>query len=296
MNTNINRISILLLLVIASSVSGCYDKFDADSYKPPFTVNGFSAVDEIKSTSLIAYFPFDGSLGETISGATGSNTGTSFISGFKGQGINLKGADKSYLTFDTPAAVDGMESFTISFWVNPTFIDTDSNNGIDGILGFVNLSNPTGFWGNIDWFVENDNPSPPNGDHSNNEKATIKVHIQGTATQDTWVTVERYKGLFGVWSNHTLTYDATTSQFIYYINGSKVQTATSSWTGPINFAGSGPMVFGTVQFQTTPSIGCCGNQDWASYLTGAMDEIRIYNTALAETEVNALVVLQGKGK
>jgi hypothetical protein len=51
-----------------------------------------------------------------------------------------------------------------------------------------------------------------------------------------------------------------------------------------------------VQFQTDPSIGCCGKQDWASYLTGVIDEVRIYNVALTTEEINALVVLQGKGK
>jgi hypothetical protein len=57
------------------------------------------------------------------------------------------------------------------------------------------------------------------------------------------------------------------------------------------------MVFGTVQFQTTPSLTSShGSESWASYLTGAMDELRIYNKALSAENVNALVVLQGKGK
>jgi hypothetical protein len=93
-----------------------------------------------------------------------------------------------------------------------------------------------------------------------------------------------------------LTYDATTSKFYYYVNGSLMVSADAGWTGALQLTGSGPMVFGTVQFQTDPSIGCCGNQGWASYLTGQMDEVRIYNKALTAIEVNALVVLQGKGK
>jgi hypothetical protein len=56
-------------------------------------------------------------------------------------------------------------------------------------------------------------------------------------------------------------------------------------------------VLGCVQFQTNPSLtSATGSQDWASYLTGSMDELRIYNAALTPAEVNALVVLQGKGK
>ena len=68
------------------------------------------------------------------------------------------------------------------------------------------------------------------------------------------------------------------------------------WTGPIAFENSGPMVFGTVQFQTSPSLTTHGPEDWASHLTGTIDEVRVYNKALNEGDINALVVLQGKGK
>jgi hypothetical protein len=56
------------------------------------------------------------------------------------------------------------------------------------------------------------------------------------------------------------------------------------------------MVLGAVQFQTTPSLTNHGIEPWANWLTGSIDELRIYNAALTPTEVGALVVLQGKGK
>jgi hypothetical protein len=56
-------------------------------------------------------------------------------------------------------------------------------------------------------------------------------------------------------------------------------------------------VLGAVQFQTTPSLTTShGSEPWASWLTGSLDEVRVYNTPLTQEEVNALVVLQGKGK
>lgn len=277
---------IYLILLMAISITGCYDKFDPSSYAPEFKIGGFSAVDQIQPNSVVAYWSFDGNLKESVSGNAASNSGTSFINGFKNQAVSLDVANKSYLTFNPSASITGLQSFTISFWVNPTFVDSNSDGGIDGIIGFVNLSNPTGFWGNLDWFVENG---------SNPNAAKIVTHIT-SAGKETWMSVEGYKGLFGAWSSHTLTYDAATSKFTYYINGSVAKSADAGWTGNISFVGSGPMVFGAVQFQTNPSIGCCGNQPWASYLTGTMDEIRIYNKALTSAEVNALVVLQGKGK
>ncbi len=279
-------IASLVTTVLLCTVVACFDEFDPNSYKPAFTINGFSSTDEIKLSALVAYWPFDGSLRETVSGQEALNSGTNFANGFKGQALNLNVANKSYVTFNPGAAITGLQSFTISFWVNPVFVDQNSDNGIDGILGLVNLSNPTGFWGNIDWFVENG---------SNPTSARIVAHVVSGANE-TWMSVANYRGLFDGWTNHTLTYNSTTSQFKYYINGSVGATATAGWTGPIQFTGSGPMVFGAVQFQTNPSIGCCGNQPWASYLTGQLDEVRIYNSALTDDEVRALVVLQGKGK
>lgn len=281
------KIFSLVFIVIASfAVLSCYEKFDPESYNPPFTISGYTAVDEIQPDNLVAYWSFDGTLVDEISTEAAENSGASFVNGFKGQAVDFDVADKSYLTFDAGPDITGMGSFTISFWVNPTFVDADDNGSIDGIIGFVNLSKPDGFWGNIDWFVENG---------SSPTSAKVVAHITNS-TGETWMNVSNYAGLFGNWTSHTLTYDEVTSTFKYYINGAQMASATAGWTGPITFAGSGPMVFGTVQFQTDPSIGCCGNQGWASYLTGSMDEVRIYDAALTAEEVNAMVVLQGKGK
>jgi hypothetical protein len=183
--------------------------------------------------------------------------------------------------------VTALQSFTISFWVNPTFVDANADNGIDGILGLVGISNPDRFWGNLEWFVEN---------NSNPDAAIIKVILTNNNTQETDIVVNNYKGLFGTWTNHTLSYDAATAILTYYINGSSAASKTVPWTGPIIFANSGPMVLGAVQFQTTPSLTNHGIESWANWLTGTIDELRIYNAALTATEVNALVVLQGKGK
>lgn len=274
------------ILLMGLVMISCFEKFDPTSYQPKFEISGFSAVDEIDPANLVAYWSFDGTLKESVSGKDAVNSGTTFINGFKEQAISLNVSNKSYVTFAPDATITGMQSFTISFWVNPTFVDANGDNGIDGILGLVNLSNPKNFWGNIDWFVENG---------SNPNAAKIVAHIV-SSKGETWMNVSGFKGLFDNWTNHTLTYDATTSKFTYYINGAVAQTATSSWGGPITFVDSGPMVFGTVHFQTNPTLANHGSEPWASYLTGSMDEIRIYNKALSAENVNALVVLQGKGK
>lgn len=279
-------VAFLTMVIISLTLSSCYKNFDPKSYAPAFTINGFSSVSSIEPTSLVAYWAFDGSLIDSVSKANANNSGTSFANGFKGKGLSLDATSKSYVTFNPSASLTGLQSFTISYWVNPTFVD-GGGNSIAGILGLVNFSNTTGFWGNVDWFVENG---------SNKDAATLKAHIT-SKNGDTWVVVGNIQNFFGSWTSHTLTYDAATNTATYYINGSSVGTSSASWGGPITFTDPGPLVFGCVQFQTNPSLtSATGSQGWASYLTGTMDEIRIYNKALTASQINSMVVLQAKGK
>lgn len=268
-------------------LGACYDEFDPSSYQPEFTISGYSSTDEIQPSSLVAYWSFDEGFQETISGITGTNNEATASNGFKGQGVTFNANSPSWLLFDAPDPVTNLESFTISFWVNPTFVDNDANNAVDGVIGFLALSNPNRFWGNLEWFIEN---------NSNPDGAILKVILTHENATETDILVSNYKGLFDNWTNHTLTFDAATSTISYYINGSRQATKVTPWTGPISFVGSGPMVFGTLQFQTSPSLTNHGPEDWASHLTGSIDEVRVYNTALSATDINALVVLQGKGK
>jgi hypothetical protein len=279
--------SLLLVMVSGVLLSACYKKFDPKSYQPAFTINGYTSVAEIGAGSLVGYWAFDGSYIDSVSKTIATSTGTSFTGGFKKQSVDFNVANKSFVTTPSSNAIKNMGSFTISFWANPTFVDENNNGEIDGILGFVNLARTDDFWGNIDWFVENG---------STTSAATIKVHVVG-GTKDTWLVMDKIGNLFGKWSNHTLTYDAASSTLTYYINGTVIGSTATAWTGAIQFPSPGSLAFGTVQFMTTPSLTTThGAEPWASYLTGQMDEIRIYNKALTASDLQALMVLQGKGK
>ncbi len=230
----------------------------------------------------IFYMPFDGDYFELVTIIPASDpVSTSFTNGIKGQAVGFNAASPSYLLFDSTSSIEAVESLSVSFWVNVQFVDNDNSGGIDGILGLVNFSNVSSFWGNLDIFIEN-NSNPTDG-------ADMRIHAFSGA--DTWITnVNDVQNVFGEWSNHIITYDASTSEFKYYINGTLMTTATAGWSGPIDFTNAGPIVMGTVQFQTTPSLtSATGSQTWASYLTGAIDEVRIFNKALSEEEIQAII-------
>jgi len=226
----------------------------------------------------VLYIPFDGEVVDLITLESGSttNSGISYVDGVTSSAISFDASLSAYALFSPSDEVKNVESFTISYWMHPDFVDTDDSGTIDGVLGMVNLSNTGRFWGNIDLFIENGS-SPDN--------ARMRLHFTNTditgATQETWIAdadVEGLTNIFNTWSHQVITFDADASEFNYYVNGVLIKTATSSWSGEVSFENSGPMSFGCVQFMTTPSLTeATGAQGWASYLTGELDELRIFD-------------------
>lgn len=259
-------------------LTSCYKKFDPASYAPKLEIGGFTSSSEVASANLVGYWAFDGSLIDSVSGTAGVNTGTSFGPGYKGQA--MQGALNSYVLATPSAAITGMKSFTLTYWVKSPAPSV-------GIIGMVSLSNTQTFWGNIETFFEN-------GSTATNGK--FRVHIQNGAV-DTWVSKDGLINLFDTWVAIAVSYDQATSTFKLYTNGALAYTNTVAGFGPLNFTNTGKLVFGTVQFMTKPSqTSGATAQDWASYLTGLLDEVRIYNKALSDTEISSLVLLQGRGK
>lgn len=228
----------------------------------------------------IFYMPLDDEVLELISITQGTVAGSpSFVPGKVGKALRFDATNKAYMLFPSDA-VSAVNSFSVSFWTHPEFVDSDNDGGIDGILGLANFSNITGFWGNLDWFVENG---------SNPSAALIKAHITNGNGGETWMEVPGVTNFFGAWTHHVLTYDATAEEFVYYIDAVPVATVAAGWDGPLAFANGGPMVFGTVHFMTNPSLTTgSGAQGWASYLTGSLDEIRIFEKGLSQAEVEQI--------
>ena len=268
-----------VIVICGMLLSSCYKKFDPKSYQPAFTVNGYTSVAEIGAGSLVGYWAFNGGYVDSVSNTAGTNTGTSFAGGFKGQA--LQGALNSYVTAAPSNAIKSMQSFTVTAWINTPPPST-------GIIGFFTLSNTTHFWGNIEMFFENG---------SSNTNGKVRVHVFKNGNDNTY-SIDGVLNLFNAWVNVAVTYDAASSTFKLYVNGNKVNSGTvANLSGPLSFADVGNLVFGTTQFQTTPSqTSATTSQPWASFMTGQIDEVRVYNKALSASDLQAMIVLQGKGK
>ncbi|MBC6109621.1 LamG domain-containing protein [Pedobacter fastidiosus] len=268
----------LLMATITMGLSSCQKDFDPSSYSPALNIGGYTSAKQVAPSNLAAYWAFDGSLIDSVSNGGGTNTGTSFGTGIKGK--SLQGAANSYFLSSPSTKVTGLTSFTVTEWINTPPPST-------GIIGLFSLSNKSEFWGNLEVFVENG---------STNENGKLRIHINKGG--DKTYAADNILNLFGKWTSLAISYDATSGNIKVYVNGSRVSAGTvTGLSGPLAFTNSGNLVFGTVQFQTTPSQTTgTTKQDWASFLTGQLDEVRIYNKALSDEEVGFLSKLEARGK
>lgn len=287
MKTFKNTLKAALLIGVAASltITACHKGFDPKSYapsKPLPSFGGYSSSKDIEPASLVAYFPFTSGLADSVSGATGVATGTSFATGLNGKG--LQGADKSYVLYDTPAGIKALTSFTTSIWVK-----MPQNTSAVGLMDIQNnQTGGAGFWGSLAIFFDNGGSA---------SSGVLKVHAFNKAGMSTGV--DGWEGGYAVanpwntWINVTVTFDETASTIYVYYNGTQVGKNAVAGFAPMDWSKAGKMVFGTLQFQTTPSLTAnTGAQDWAGYVTGTMDNIRFYKKALTATQVLALYNLE----
>lgn len=270
----------LLTVVVILGLSSCQKKFDPSSYAPALNIGGFTNSKQIAPSSLVAYWAFDGSLTDSVSNTPGTNTGTSFATGIKGK--SLQGGVDSYFLSVPSAKIIGLKSFTLTEWINTPPPTT-------GIIGLFSLSNKSEFWGNLEVFIENG---------STNDNATLKIIFTNNGKGDKTYTAGNIVNLFGKWNAFSVSYDEATSMVKVYLNGSRVSAGKlDGITGPLNFVNSGNLVFGTMQFMTSPSQTTSHSKEpWANYLTGKLDEVKIFNKALSDDEIGYLVKLEGRGK
>lgn len=259
--------------------SSCQKKFDPKSYAPAETFSGYSASNQIAPTNLVGYWAFNGNLLDSTSLTSAVNSGTSFGSGVKGQCLNV--GLNNYATFIPTTAIKNLQSMTLSYWVNTSM----NSIGIQEPVGFVNN---TQFWSNFEMFFDGQTAS----------SAVCKIHaFSNGGASEIWLTNWSLTNPWGVWNHIVLTYDASSTTLSFYNNGQLIGSSIQTGAGNLNFTNFSAIVFGTAQFETTPSLTSgAGAQSWASFLLGSLDEVRIYNKALTTSEISALHKLELLGK
>lgn len=260
-------------------IVSCQKKFDPKSYAPAQTFGGYSASNEIAPTDLVAHFSFESSLVDSISNTSATGTGTTYNTGIKGKALQI--GLNNYALFTPTTAIKNLQSMTLTYWVN-TAINTA---GIQEPICFANSGQ---FWSNLDMFFDGQTAA----------SSVFKIHAFGNSgNSEAWLTNWSLASPWNAWIHIALTYDMTSETFVFYANGAQIGSSVQSGFGAPNFANVPSIVFGTIQFQTNPSLTSgATSQSWASFLLGELDEVRIYDKALGASDVKALYQLENLGK
>jgi len=299
---HINLKRALPALLLASVLFSACTKVERDDNftagDPPPLGGGYTNSSQIAPGNLVGYWAFNGSLIDSLSGVSAVNAGSTFEAGKKGLGY--KGSSTAYATFNPTAALQGLKSYTVSFWINSP-VNT-------GAIGIFTIARTDDFWGSLDIYQDNGGGA---------DKAVFKVHMYNSAVP--WAgQFTDTKVNFNTWVHLVATYDGATSVFNIFENGNALGVNTAgnpgNTVGPtlkgsdpgappvtpygnLNFINATKGAFGAFQFQTSPSLTAAATaQGWATNFAGKMDEFRIYNKALTSQEVTALFQLEKQGR
>lgn len=298
-------------VIVAQFFASCNDESidkvnDPIPYEP---IGGYEKSDEVAANHLVTKLSFDNNLTDSKANITGMvGTLVGYGVGIKSNAYSGSSTEARYAIGNGTTKITGLNSFTISFWLNSANTVPDGGNpgqgkGAQGIFSIVRDKD---FWGGINVFLENQDSSHP-------DRLLVKLL---TANSRAGV-VDKEQGIImnvdngtNKWIHVVLSYNSVSSTASCYANGllvtSTVWYASNSGGagnpnnapkyGDFVMAGTnGKVVFGTHQFETNPALNAAGggtDQPWATSLVGLLDEFRIYDTALTNAEVSALYKLE----
>jgi hypothetical protein len=207
--------------------------------------------------SIVAWWNGDGNAFDSVGGDTGSlQGGVTFASGEVSSAFSFDGVS-GYVSVSPESALDvgSGNGFTFECWINPadvsrTHMIGEWNNG-SGILGVQICHSDPGIGGLGAFFANIVDTS--GGDHIVSTSPNVVVS--------------------GVFQHIAVTYDKVTSTAKLYYNGALL---VSQNIGSINPQTTFPMNFGA-RVSGPSAVG--------SFFSGLMDEISLYNRALADSEI-----------
>lgn len=277
-----SSITLLFLVVLAASCTKDGNPNNLPSVSTAAyegKIDGYSSSNEVFPENLIAYWSFDDTKNELVSGtAPGTSANDSYVAGgVRGKALSLAAG---YLYFPTQFQrfkTDSLKSFTISAWIQL------QNNGSKKTMLFQ-LARPGIFTGNIN-FTLNTNANP-----ASNTNLVIQPTFTtvGGGTQDNLNTALYPTIGTTKWTHVLLTYDGSSGVFNIWGDGVKVGAFPNRGTGNNLFKSYEPseIIIGS-NYNGIPGKSVSSDVSFAP-MTGQIDEIRIFNKSLGDAYIKAL--------
>lgn len=238
----------------------------------------------IATTNLVAYFPFDGNGTESIASLTPTvTTGVTYVTGRRGQAY--QGADLAHLLYTLPTAskLKSLTSFSVALWFKSPLVTGDPEPIFFQIGKSDDLS-----WGNLTLYL-------------NRLSATadsLQLHAFFLKTGVLWygqsVGYSNKSFIINAWMHLVFEYDATTSKYKIYKNGVHVLAGASVED---RYANDQSVPLGNLAFANADVINIgawrpksegTATDAWMGWFKGNLDELRVYDKALSDTEVKSL--------
>ena len=320
---NYKYVFLFALVMVAQFFASCNeDSIDKTNDPIPYEpIGGYETSDAVAADHLITKLSFDDNLTDSKSNITGIvGTKVAYAAGIKGNAYSGSKTENRYAIGNGTAKITALNSYTISFWLNSanTVPDGGSPGQGKGAQGIFSIVRPLDFWGGLNVFLQN-----PNSTFPDRLLLIFDLHNgrTGVAWKDQTVQINIDNSL-NKWIHIVFTYNPTSSVASAYVNGVFASNLTGfPYAPPEGVVGSatlyadnpgglnnpnnapkygdyvmtgtnGKVVFGTHQFETIPPLNNGTNEPWATSLVGLLDEFRIYDSVLTNSEVSALYKLE----
>ncbi len=273
-------------------------------------IDGYNNSNEVATTNLVAHWTFDDTNNERLSSTAPTKTvGTvGFTTGKIGKALQLTKGGMVFPAISKINTVDALNNFTVSMWVNVRGQKGVAGGGFTSFFGIIPTS--TDFWGNIQACAETGRHLPASdtvefknylnttmGDGSQRGEDNVALFNNDPATPDgNGQTGAYFKGGKD-WALYTMTWEGSTGLFKLYANGVSVGGYTKRGTTPgvLKMRVPALAVFGSM---ASSDLGFANatRPDWAPLATASIDDVRVYNTVLAQKDVTALYNLGKAGR
>jgi uncharacterized protein (TIGR03437 family) len=219
----------------ASTASNVTVIANASTYTTPDGL--YTSSDQVGTTSLIAYWPFNGNStehfsslsGTTISGGPSNNGTVAYVTGQRGQGISFTNAGLIFPPIPNLDSINQLQRYTVSMWVNMPPNNTAEypagSPGEESSLFQVNGDFFNDVWGLCAVEVKTNNNYTGDTLGVSAELTQIDGTAPYTHTDDTTAVLNprahasQYFGGANKWSFITETYDDATDSVYIYGNG-----------------------------------------------------------------------------
>jgi len=299
----ITKISVFLLsaLLIFGMISLNSCKKDKTTTLPQ--IDGYDNSDQVAATYLKAHWTFDDTYNEAISATAPSNKygGYAFATGKIGKALNLTAGTIVYPSIANIGGANSLSAFSVSMWI---FVK--GNKGLGASEGFTSFfgiipTNVADIWGNVMACAETSRHK------ASSDTLELKNYLNTTlddgtqSGQDNVATVNGADGKYfkgaGKWSHYVMTWDGSTHMFMLY--GDAVDCGAYTLRGttpPLVMRVPCQAVFGSLAASDIGFANAPARQGWNPMATAMIDDVRVYNTTLAQKDVTALYNLGIAGR